>query len=425
MRYYSIQIQGAPSLNAVAPAAPASNDWTHDAGIDCGNLPDAGNTPQGGNITLNKPSTPVATPTTSISGQLSSVVNGVNDPGALDIEIDIFLKAGGSDAPSQSHVTIYGIPISWVSQASQFTGKNIKIYGGYTNGLPLANEQVKNQGLLVDGQIWPSYGNWISNNTSICFVIKPSDSGQGGPTDPKNIVHNMPTGTLLSTAIKNALTTAFPNSNVNVNISSSLKLTYPDWSFHQSLDQYMAYCKSLSHSILGTPSKTGYAGVTGTMQGSNISVVDGTVKGGVIQINYDDLVGQPTWIGLNKIQVFTLLRGDISISASSSGIQQIKLPPTLTTITEVNALLAGTQGNSIPGLSGNYLTFQGTWDVQSVRHIGRFRDPQWNAWMTIIEASQSVASGSSTPPGPGPQTGGQSTFVPAPNAPPGSGVGVS
>jgi hypothetical protein len=441
LRYYKIQISGNSSP---APAA-STTSGSATLGTVTGTIGGVTASVPGGAATNTTTPTPSSSPSTSFQSLPSltavassasssetiweSVVNGVNDPGALDVAFTIFSKASQSDAPNDAHIQIFGIPIQLVSQASQFTQKRIQVWAGYTNGLPLANEQVPHQGLILDGMIYPAWGNWISNNTSIEFVVQPlgSDQGQGGPTNVKNIVHNMPQGTSLGTAIQQALTTAFPNSTVNVNISSKLTLPAPDYSFHQSLDQYLAYAKALSHSILGTPSTTGYSGVTAHIQGNTINVNDGTVIGGTVQINYDDLVGQPTWIGLNEIQVTTVMRGDLG--NFSGGTMQITLPPTLTTMTEANALNAATPGvNGLAGLSGNYLSFQGTWKVKGLRHIGRFRDPQWNAWVTVINAFQNSpggGAGGNGSPDPSPSTGGVQIFTPSGGVPGTTGIGMN
>ena len=81
----------------------------------------------------------------------SSLVNGVNDPGALDIELDIFsfqyatTDGGGSDV--RSYVKIYGIPLKMVAQANNLNMQPIMIYGGMSKGLPLAKPA--QQGLLM------------------------------------------------------------------------------------------------------------------------------------------------------------------------------------------------------------------------------------------------------------------------------------
>jgi hypothetical protein len=356
----------------------------------------------------------------SISGsQWTSEINGVNDPGALDIVFDIQLTLGATDSPysGSAHITVYGIPISVISQQSNFNDCQLQLYAGFGHGLPLAELQYPHRGKILDGKIWPCFGNWVLNNTSIEFVVTPGKLDQGGPTDPKNVIHNMPAGMQLSTAIQNALTIAYPGAQLNIAISPKLKLTYPDWGFHQSITQYAAYVKALSHSILGTPSTSGYQGVKISMQGNTIKVTDGTTKGGAVNIIYEDLVGQPTWIGNQAIQVMTLLRADIGPTTDNAGNPQIILPPTLTTTTEQLGTIPQ------PGLNGNYLTFQGTWDVQKVRHIGHFRDPQWNSWLTIIEAIQSGGgggSGTSTPT----NTGGKQTWTGSGSGPPGAEGGL-
>jgi hypothetical protein len=330
----------------------------------------------------------------SSSGALltfTSLVNGVNDPGALDIEFDVNMTQSQSN--NGNWIKIRGIDPKLISQASNFNNKNLKMWAGYSSGLPLANEQVPKQGLILDGTIWPCFGNWIFNELSLEFFLVPiSNSGLGGPTNPKNIVHNMPAGQPLSTALKNTLTTAFPQSKIVMNISDKLKLNYPDYGVYQSLEQLGNYIKGLSHSILGVPPD--YKGVTFTTNGDTIHVNDGTKSPGTINIGYDDLIGQPTWINAETLQVTTVMRGDLPFPNNTV----ITLPKTQVTQTSASAVLQ----------KGNTLNFSGSWQVTSVRHVGKFRSPQYDSWVTIIEATQGTTGGgggggggdgSSTPPG--------------------------
>ena len=422
MRAYSIVVSG---TSAETPPADTSGSADLSSTVSTGDI--VVDTPVGsgtGAGVSKDTKTSVPTSIKPVSGasqsgaQWTSQVGGQNDPNALDVAFDITLAVGNKSLPSSGHVQVFGIPLSVVSQASDFNNKRLQLYAGYGQGLPLANEQAPHYGLILDGWIRPCFGNWILNNLSVNFVVQPSSTtggskgGLGGPTDVKNIVHNMPSGTPLSTAIKNALSVAFPGASLNINISPKLVLNYPDWGFHQSLEQYGNYLKALSHSILGTPNTSGYAGVAVAVQGNNIKVHDGTVKGSAIAIKYEDLIGQPTWIDLNTVQVTTVLRGDIS-PTGSGGTTQITLPQTLTTMTEQGASASLANGG-FTGLNGNLLTFQGTWDVQSVRHIGRFRDPDWSAWCSIIEAIQSNSSsgaGGVAAPTTVESTGGQQTFA--------------
>ncbi|HXB13972.1 MAG TPA: hypothetical protein VNZ45_18425, partial [Bacteroidia bacterium] len=193
MRFYAIKVSSANSpvgLGSVSGAANIVNAGTALAG-------------------LSDTAIPALISSNPYGAQWISVVNGQNDPGALDIDFDITVTAG---APVGS-LTIKGITQSDISQATYLTGARIQIFAGFTEGLPLANNQVLHQGLICDGQIYPAFGNWTGNDLSLTFIIKPGNqTGIGGPTDPKNIVHNLQKNVPLSSAIQQALTTAFPNS---------------------------------------------------------------------------------------------------------------------------------------------------------------------------------------------------------------------
>jgi hypothetical protein len=316
-----------------------------------------------------------------ISGaQWCSVVDNENDPGALDIELDIQIAPGSQTL--NGYVKIYGIQQNLVSQSSYFTGCQLAIYGGFTEGLPLANFQVAHQGLLCNALIFPGVSEWTGTELSLTFFLKPNMGNSGGPTKPVNIIHNMPKGTPLGQAIQQALSTAFPGVGINLNINPNITLNYDDKGYYQSLEQYLDYAKVLSHSVLGTPYTTGYQGVMADSSKGNFNIFDASQPSALIMIQFQDLIGQPCWIGPNKIQFKVALRSDISPNS------QIILPN--------NILTSATQSGGLtfmPGLvfntfqHGNILTFQGQFTVVSVRHMGRFRSPAADQnWITVIEA---------------------------------------
>jgi hypothetical protein len=354
--------------------------------------------------------------------QWCSVVNGVNDPGALNIEFDIEYTAGSSNGS----VKIYGIPQSVISESTYLTGMGIQLFGGFTEGLPLANDQVPHQGLLASGTIYPAFGNWTGNELSLECIITNIINGQGGPTDVKNIIHNMPQGTPLSSAIQSALSTAFPNSKFLVNISNSLKLNYPDQGFYQSIEQYQNYVKQLSHDLLGTPKTTGYQGVQMFPTGwGNYLVSDFTNMGYSIPIQFEDLVGQPTWIDVNTIQVKTVLRSDLNAAWNGGNNVSITLPYNIpvTTVSQSAALGFNSPGQGNNNYQhGNALLFSGQWIVNKIRHIGKFRQPTGTDWVTVINAiSDTFSQGFPGMQGIA-QTGGIQTFIPS-GGPPG-GIGL-
>ena len=121
-----------------------------------------------------------------------------------------------------------GIPQSLLRQSSYLAGCQVSIYGGFFYGLPLANMQVPHAGLLCNALIFPAVGNWVGNDLSLTFFLKPNQGNAGGPTKPVNIIHSMPKGTPLGQAVQKALSAAFPNVGVNLAISSNLVLNYDD-----------------------------------------------------------------------------------------------------------------------------------------------------------------------------------------------------
>ena len=436
MRYYSIKISGGASsqtdgnTSGSAPAASGAAP-TPSSVLLAGARFSQGGRPgltvwdpvtQSNVITVHKAAPPAApdystpqppasiqpVPGASVAGaQWTSVVGGVNDPGALDVEMDIqFTQAQQNGC----YIKIRGVTPQTISQASNFNKCRLQVYAGFSEGLPLANVQVPHQGLIFDGPIFPAFGNWIYNELSLDLYALPGDvSGIGGPTNPKNLVHNMPAGTLLSQALRNTLSTAFPQASIIMNISDKLKLNYPDWGVYQGLEQLGNYVKALSHSILGTPPN--YKGVVISTNGNTIRVDDGTQNAnGTIAIQYYDLIGQPTWIENNTLQIKTCMRGDLFLG------KNITLPPTLVTQT-----YSGAVNRMAPDIAGEYgsglnnLNFQGTWEVTGIRHVGKFRDPGMDSWVSIINAvtNTSGATPGSTAPtdapsGPANQSGQQS-----------------
>ncbi len=113
-----------------------------------------------------------------------------------------------------------------------------------------------------------------------------------------------------------------------------------------------------------------YLGVRTAINGNTITVTDGTTQqGGVKQIAFQDLIGQPTWFAPDTIQVTTVMRADITFG------DMIQLPPTLTT----------TQAGSYNSIFRNNSVFQGTFIVTGIRHVGNFRQPQAEAWVSTFQ----------------------------------------
>ena len=91
----------------------------------------------------------------------TSLVNGVTLPGAWEIELDIFSYAFGSNFSSNGKITIWGVSLQEIWQASNLNRFNISVYAGMAPGLPLATIEAQYAGLIARGMILPAFGNWI------------------------------------------------------------------------------------------------------------------------------------------------------------------------------------------------------------------------------------------------------------------------
>jgi hypothetical protein len=142
-----------------------------------------------------------------------------------------------------------------------------------------------------------------------------------------------------------------------------------------------------------------YSGVTiDATSGAGIVVTDNSVSlaasqnttpvpgGGVLvnpapgqvvkPVNYQDLVGQPTWIEVNKIQFTCPMRSDIYIN------DLVKLPQSLA----ATAIIPRASAGQPFGAARDKTTFEGNFQITSARHVGNFRSTDKDAWVTIFEA---------------------------------------
>lgn len=299
--------------------------------------------------------------------------DGSSNPAALDIEVDVSLTAG--DVPAQgSRVQVLGIGLSDISQSRNLFNQPFKLTGGMAVGLPLANPA--QAGTLCTGMIWRAFGNWVGTNQSLDLIISPGSSpptkgGQNPQQPPTPIVLNWKKGQELGPAVQQALTNAFPGMKIKMAIG---KFTAPSdqVGFHANLTNFGYYLRRYTQALGGA----GSFGVGLHLLDGGITVADGTqARGGAGRIDYQDLVGQPTWIDVNKISITLVMRGDLHVN------DVVTLPRTLVT----NTASGGYGSGDSPQQS---LTFQGTFMITSIRHVGRFRQPDAGSWVTILEATE-------------------------------------
>lgn len=290
--------------------------------------------------------------------------------GALQIELDI--PGTYFTAPiSQAMIRIHGIPQADISQASNLNRKQCKVFAGMKKGLPLANPA--QAGLICQGMIFQSFGNWIGTDMTLTLII----TADGGTAqDPKNLVFAWPATLPLSGAITQSLTTAFPDFTApSVQISAGLVKSETVTGVYGSLAQFAGAMRDLSKSILTDAT---YSGVQMVYANNQIVVFDSTAPAAIVggstaaaprAIDFFDLIGQPTWFDFNQIGFSCVMRSDLNVG------DFVKLPPGPVT------QLASSQPQARDSTA-----FQGVFQLDLVRHVGSFRSPDASSWVSTYQA---------------------------------------
>lgn len=301
-----------------------------------------------------------------------SQFSGLPNPSALNVEIDAPVStfaqpAGGATA------RIWGISLAELEQSFDLNNISVAIYGGFQSGLPLANPA--QYGLLVQGYVFQALGNYIGTDQTIDLIIQAGQSplltntppGTGTIASPANIVLNWAAGVQLSQALTTTLAIAFPSYQLNVSISQNIVLPNDEWGVFQTLTQLAQYVKEVSQSVVGGS----YTGVEIFAAGSTIVAFDTSTTSTIKYINFQDMIGQPTWYDPATVQVKFAMRGDLALG------DQIQFP---------QAQVTSSGGSNSPLVNAS-ATFAGTFMINYMRHVGNFRQEDAASWVTVVNAS--------------------------------------
>lgn len=306
-----------------------------------------------------------ATPITSHPG-------GKFDSGALNIIFDVTTTVG--DMPlNQSIVMIEGVPLQMLSNARNFAatiqsdgslkgGYNLLLKCGMKNGLPLANSS--QAGPIVGGSVLQSWGNWTGTEMNISFVVVPTIYSYD---TPGNITFIWKPGQSLQDALTQTFKVAYPSQKIRFAIKNIIGGPNVDYSYHATFT-------SLAQHVLEITTSQGYDGVRITMAPAGISVFDGTVTPQPTKLQFQDLIGQPTWIEYNTIQVICVMRGDIQVGDAIQMPEGIMAQPGMTVM----------QPQSHPAYANYNAVIKGKFLVVQMRHLGNYRDPNGISWATIM-----------------------------------------
>ena len=308
----------------------------------------------------------------------TSFVDGQNDPNALNIDLDI--QAASFAAPmGNSVVTIWGVSLQVIRQAKDFNGAPITVRGGMGKGLPLATAAFNagQQGILCQGTVFQAFGNWVDTEQYLTLII----ITDGGATQsaPANLSYLYKKGTKLGDGIQQTLSTAYPDKTVTVRVSDQLVLTEDETGTYQTIEQYAANINEFSKVFI----PENYNGIDISLQpdGKTILVQDGTMPQDPVELAFQDLIGQPTWFGVDQISFNTVLRADLAIGKS------IKFPKGIPTTSSPAELAQQAKDQT---------SFQGNFTISMMRHVGSFRDPQGLAWITNFQAYGEITDNSQT-----------------------------
>ncbi|RIV54642.1 hypothetical protein D2W70_09790 [Burkholderia pseudomallei] len=287
-----------------------------------------------------------------------------------------------------SSITIHGVALQDLMQPQQFglqivgnkvfPGMYIELKGGMGRGLPLANPAQANT--LLKGQIYESFGTWQGTEMQLDFTINPADFSSD---NPGNYVLNWQAGQPLQTALQNCLAVAHPNMPTLFGISDQLVQSETEVHFCSTLEELAQYVQEVtSGQFLGDD----YPGVSIAVNAGTINVFDGSQPPqATVQINFTDLIGQPTWLDAGTMQLMVVMRGDVSVGS------QIRMPQGFTSGAGATIFQSNNQSTS----AFNYnLTFLGTFLVTGVRHIGHFRSSSGESWATVINCTPTTPAGS-------------------------------
>jgi hypothetical protein len=300
----------------------------------------------------------------------TSFANGKNLPGALNVEFDIPVVPLHTPQ-GQFYLRVWGIGLPMISQAAQLAGMNLLMKVGMQKGLPLANPA--QAGVILEAQIFQAFGNWQGVNQTLDLVFNAKD------LEPDNGVNfNWAAGTSLKSALQQCFAQAFPGYTPNFdNLKATLSQGAPEHGIYSSLTTFAQYLQQRTQPMgASSTGNKNYPGVWVTVKSASktIYVADSPTK--TVNLEFKDLIGQPTWIDPGQVSFKTVMRSDIDVN------NEIKFPQ------GIQAPFALTSTVAAPGSPASSKTaFQGNFKINEVHHFGNFRQADAESWNTTFKAA--------------------------------------
>lgn len=318
------------------------------------------------------------------------------DPGALDIQFNITQTnlTICDDGNSNASITIRGVDTHTIGQASNLVGQTVCLQAGMGKGLPLSNpDQV---GMILHGTVLSAIGNWEDTELSLTlfaskYVIPPAtQSDQGKPdtqkTDQKNTARKKPPtdryqitctkGNDLLTAIRSALQQANPDYKIIISIDGPIPCLEDMKGTFRSLKELCVGIHGIWKQQTQNQNKKD---IFITIRDHEFHVInlDQPPPTAFVEIEFHELIGQPSWNGETEISFTCPLRGKIHVG----DIITLKEHPQENTYGLIEKKKTGEIPLHVPK---NRCLFSGNFRVKSISHTGNFRDKNGKSWSSTF-----------------------------------------
>lgn len=318
-----------------------------------------------------------------ITSALSKAQPNRTNAAALNIELDLPQYTGNAASGAiNNYVRIWGLSLKDIASAqTNLEGKNCKVEVGMAPGLPLAKPS--QQGVIVEGSIFLAFGNWLGTDMTLDLILAGSKQTggtsplQSAPTSVRNFVFEWKKGQKLADAIRETLKIAMPGYDADIQISDQRIGTAEPAEVDVKEDfwQFATFIKQRTTAQLNQTDDTGVDMVLGP----KVIVREANPKQqpsapSPIQIAFEDLLGQVTWIGPGRITAKLVMRGDLKV------FDHLQFPKELVTTLQAGAF-PGRSGEQRPS---NQLGLGQIVQVYQIQHWGNFRQPDAMSWNTTI-----------------------------------------
>lgn len=352
-----------------------------------------------------------------IPSVFTSHQQGIYNPGCPEIEFDI-ANVYADAIITPTHLRVHNVPLDLIQKSRQFNGMNVVFKAGFKPSIPglktqLPLEKPEQAGIIGQGIVQTCYGNWLGTDLVLDFVIWPNPklgstntirSFNTGSTSPESYQFLWEKGSLTEAISKAVQPMGITKVTGKINSALSNPPKVPILQYFTTFASFAKYIQANSvvwvdppaQNKDGTGTNQKYIGVRMGFKGSELILFDGTESPNTVQLQYDEFIGQPTWVtDTGMVQSVHPMRNDIWLGYEikyPSGTPTIIAPQYAPVLKEYNI------NESAAPLK-----------VMQVRHVGKFRSTSATGWCTYVNAGSAIRINPNNP-NPGVSQGRVQTF---------------